>query len=255
MHDIVYILGNGSKWNDNELRYSLRSLEKHFKHGRVFIVGALPEWLQNVIHIDVQDSFEYSDGGKMRNAIKKIRAACKSEDISDSFVLMNDDFYFLKDCPEIMPYSLGTVQDMIDRHRTKKGYYFNALRGTMHFIQRQGIETPIGYGIHYPIVYEKEKFLQMTVGIDMRQIAYSWRTIYGNIFNIGNVKREDTKIHCFEDFEEFLKREETTDFLSSSDRVVLIPQFQEWIRKRFPEPSKYERNRTDRHALQRFPAL
>ena len=29
--DIVYCLGNGSKWDNNELRYSLRSVERYCK--------------------------------------------------------------------------------------------------------------------------------------------------------------------------------------------------------------------------------
>ena len=38
--DVVYILGKGSVWKDNEIRYSLRSIEKHLTgFDRVFIVG------------------------------------------------------------------------------------------------------------------------------------------------------------------------------------------------------------------------
>lgn len=249
--DVVYILGNGSKWNDNELRYSLRSLDKHFEHDRVFIVGECPDWLQNVIHIEAVDSFPYSDGGKMRNAIRKIRTACKDGRISDSFVLMNDDFYFLKDTPEILPYTLGTIQETLDRHTTKKGYYYNALKGTMHFLQRHGIKEPMSYGAHYPIVYDRQKFLRMTNGVDFSTVAYSWRTIYGNFFRIGSVERKDTKIHSEATMNEFLDRADPGDFLSSSDDVVLRPAFQEWLDNRFPQQSQYERVRVDRKALSR----
>jgi len=38
--DVVYPLSNGSHWDNNELRYSLRSLEKYALNlGRVFVVG------------------------------------------------------------------------------------------------------------------------------------------------------------------------------------------------------------------------
>ena len=43
--DIVYILGNGSKFNNEEIRYSLRSLEKFVNFDRVFIVGECPKFL------------------------------------------------------------------------------------------------------------------------------------------------------------------------------------------------------------------
>jgi hypothetical protein len=238
--DIVYILGNGSQWDDNELRYSLRSLEKHFKHRNVFIVGVLPKWLQNIIHIDIQDSFPYPNGGKLKNAVRKIRAACKNKRLSNDFVLMNDDFFFLRDCSEIKPFSLGTIQESLDRHKTKKGYYYKALFGTMNVLQRSGILEPLSYNVHYPFVYNKEKFLRLTAQVDWLRIAYSWRTVYGNIFKIGSDKRLDTKIHNPEDFKEFLKIENEFDFISTTDRVALNSNFQDWIAARFPNKSIYE---------------
>jgi hypothetical protein len=55
--DVVYPLGTGSVWQDNELRYSLRSLEKNFPDlGRVYVVGHKPDWLGNVEHIPFGDS-------------------------------------------------------------------------------------------------------------------------------------------------------------------------------------------------------
>lgn len=249
--DIVYILGNGSRWNNNELRYSLRSLEKHFPHRNIFIVGEFPYWLRNVNHIDVNDAFPYSDGGKLRNAVRKIRAACKDERISDQFVLMNDDFFFLENATEIKPYSLGTMQNTIDRHVTHKGYYYEALVRTKRYLQNCGIENPTCYAIHYPIVYDKKKFLEMTDGLDLMQAGYAIRTIYGNLFNIGKVERKDVKISSESALMDFLQAEDKGDFLSTGDGIALHSRFQEWIDFRFPDQSKYEQHRTDRYANSR----
>jgi hypothetical protein len=86
-------------------------------------------------------------------------------------------------------------------------------------------------------VYEKAKFLQMTETIDWLEKAYSWRTIYGNLFKIGDVGRLDPKVSTAEGFETF----NVKDFLSISDNLALDEKFQEWIAGRFPETSKYEK--------------
>ena len=54
---VVYVLGTGSKWKNYELLYSLRSIEKNLKgFTDVVIVGELPSWIQNVIHIPLTSS-------------------------------------------------------------------------------------------------------------------------------------------------------------------------------------------------------
>ena len=57
--DIVYIIGSGSKWQDNELRYSLRSIEKFGGNfGEVYIVGdRLPPFIDpsTVRYLPVKD--------------------------------------------------------------------------------------------------------------------------------------------------------------------------------------------------------
>jgi hypothetical protein len=238
--DVVYLLGSGSPWDNNEIRYSLRSLV-HLPHDKVFVVGERPEWLQNIIHLDVRDNFAYLNGGKFRNVIQKIRAACQDERVSESFVLMNDDFFFLTDTTEIKPYANGTLESMIEQYPDKKSQYYNALVRTKQFLQKQGIEQPINYAVHYPIIYEKKKFLQMTDDIDWLEKGYSWRTIYGNLFDIGRLDREDPKVSsAIAFFKKFAEQKDVGDFLSISDNLALLPEFQKWIAERFPNKSLYE---------------
>lgn len=229
--DFVYILGSGSKWFNNEIRYSLRSL-KYVKHGKVFIVGNFPDWIRNAIHIPAVDSYEH----KLKNAIHKIRTACKDPRVSEKFVLMNDDFIFLRPHPQIIDYTLGTIRTAIENHSTKEGYYFNALGSTRDVLQQAGIDDPINYEVHYPIVFEKKKFLAMTDALAWDEMGYLFRSIYGNIYGLGNRKREDTKIYSIKDLSQFTDK----DLISTSDRVVLFHQFQKFIEKKFPEPSQYE---------------
>lgn len=241
-NDIVYILGSGSKWDDNELRYSLRSVEKYFPHRKVFIVGERPDWLQNIIHLKVPDGFANVNGGKFKNVIRKTIAACVHEDVSDNFVLMNDDFFFLDYCNEIKMYSMGTLQQQIEKYGpNERNQYRNALIRTMRFLAKKGIENPLSYAVHYPISYNKSGFLAMMTNIDWLEASYSWRSIYGNLFNTEVIERADTKVSSPEALEAFLEREDKGDFLSISDNVALDPRFQKWIQEQFPEPSFYEK--------------
>lgn len=237
--DIVYVVGSGSKWDNNELKYSLRSLE-NFPHKNVIIVGVLPEWAKNIIHIDVQDNFADINGGKYRNVVRKIRAACQDERISDEFVLMNDDFFFLEPVEKIEPYTNGTIQSLIDYYEDPRHQYSNALIRTNKLLLERGIEKPMSYAIHYPIVYDKKKFLQMTDDMDWLEKGYSWRSLYGNLFKIGDVGRNDPKINSALTFMTFLNKKYQGDFLSISNNVALFPPFQKWIDERFPNKSNYE---------------
>ena len=96
MSDVIYVLGTGSRWHNNEIRFSLRSLEKNLMgFRRVFVVGECPGFLQNVIHIPATDIFNpqvNADG----NIINKVLTACADERISDDFLFINDDHLVLK---------------------------------------------------------------------------------------------------------------------------------------------------------------
>ncbi len=238
MTDVVYVVGTGSKWGNNELRYSLRSLE-HFPHRNVVIVGELPEWCQNVIHIDQPDMFANVHGGKYKNVMKKTLAACQDDRVSENFVLMNDDFFFLQDCTEIKPYSIGSLEVQIDQYTNdNRNQYGNALLRTKRILHSEGILNAASYAIHYPIVYNKQKFVAMTEKFDWLAKPASWRTIYGNLYFESPIYRDDPKINNEDQFEIFLKL--GNDFLSTSDSVVLLPKFQNWLAERFLNKSMYE---------------
>lgn len=212
----------------------------------MFIVGELPDWVQNVEHIDVQDVYANVRGGKFKNVVRKMRGACLDQRVSESYVLMNDDFFFLKDSEEIFPYTVGSLEKMIELHSARYGddgrnQYTNILIRTLDFLRKKkGISEPVSYAIHYPIVYNKAKLLELTDEIDWLEKPVSWRIIYGNVLNIGNIEREDPKVSSEDALERFLAKDDKGDFLSISDNVALNKKFQNWIEERFPEKSKYE---------------
>ena len=81
----IYTVGDGSKYDDKELRYSLRSVEK-YTDADVILVGHKPSWYQGEYH-------EVKDGDNAYvNKWRKITFACW---LVDEFIQMDDDFILL----------------------------------------------------------------------------------------------------------------------------------------------------------------
>lgn len=235
-HDIVYILGTGSKWFNNEIRYSIRSLEKNLKNrGRIFIVGEWPHFLdtKRVIHIPAVDPAHH----KLLNAMHKIRLACIDRRVSEEFILMNDDFFFLKSTDKITHYNMGTLKEGEENHRTKTGYYYRAIKETIEYLEKAGVKDPVSYELHYPMVINKEKFLEVIEPLYYAQKPVLFRSVYGNIYPTRSAKREDTKIYDLEDFKKMGK----PDLISTDNKVCLEPEFQFWLRGKFSKKALCEK--------------
>lgn len=63
---------------------------KNLKHDNLWVVGEKPNWYTgNFIHVPAVAT-------KYTNARRNLERICASSEISDSFILMNDDFYVMK---------------------------------------------------------------------------------------------------------------------------------------------------------------
>jgi len=233
--DFVYILRTDPRFYKNDdIKYSLRSLDKNFKgKGKVFIVGGKPNWINvnTVTHIYAEDK----ERNKLVNAINKILIACKDKRISEDFILMNDDFLFLKETNDIKSYNIGTIEEMKRNHRTKGGYYYKAICDTLEILQSKNMST-ISYEAHYPIVINKNNFIKTIK--ETGKIAYLFRSFYGNRYIKESKKIKDFKVFNHHQFFKGKERE----FMSLSDEIEKYPSIKEWYSRIFKEKSKYERS-------------
>ena len=231
--DIVYILGSGSKWDDNEIKYSLRSL-KFFEHRNVFVIGEKLDWFSDkIIHIPATDS----EMTKFKNARKKLKIAVNDPRISDDFVLMNDDFYFWREVKEIKPYHRGKIRDVVNSLHKKHGNIsFIATLRLMGRIHKHGYD----YSVHYPFVYNKEKLKKVISDCELYKTNILIRTHYGNLFHRNNPKlqRKDVKIHNYEDIDKVFK--DKPEVISTGDHVVLDEKMQKKLKNKFRKKSEYE---------------
>lgn len=150
---VIPLVKNGSRWGDKELRYALRSVEKHLTgYGDIFIIGYCPPWLQNVIHIPATDGDKIYE--KERNIYSKILLACEDKRVSEDFLFMNDDHFLLQDfeAAKFPFYSYGFLSDYL--HRVDP--YQQTLQNTFDLIGDH-----LFFDIHCPILYKKSNFIAM----------------------------------------------------------------------------------------------
>jgi len=177
--DVVYICRPGE---NEELRYSLRSLS-NLPHGNVWVAGDAPDWYTgNLIKLK-------QSGNKYENARNNLRALCDDNRISDTVVLMNDDFYVVRPIDSVPTLHGGEVYDKIARHAAyaPDSPYVALLWDTLHILAGRGVSTSLDYALHVPMVMDRNKLA------DLLHYAGSYRILYGNIYGVGGEYSHDVK--------------------------------------------------------------
>jgi hypothetical protein len=263
---------NGSKWE--ELRYSLRSLESHFKTDFiVYVVGDRPEWIQNVIHIPYEREV-IDQEPSLHNALmmlhKFLITRITNDELhelrtnytkpptgfgtavgaQDLFVRMYDDIYFLKD---------RTVEDLMVTRivRTKEeakaitaggGKWRQQVKDACGLLERKGYD---GYmtETHCPEVFSARLMRHIFRMFDLPKNKLLTSTIYYNVFPYKNGlvdKKTERALFYGEDTAySYLSRniESTCEgkyFLNHND-AGLNEELKEFIKGRFTEKSRFEK--------------
>ena len=180
--DLVYICRNGE---NEELRYSIRSAVKNLPHDKIWVVGGKPDWYTgNYIKVSQTRS-------KYVNARNNLKTICASEDISDSFILMNDDFYIINKVDSVPYMYSGTLDTKIKiREDLFTGNsYITLLRQTLSILSRRSKNPILDYELHVPMVMEKKKLFKVL------KFSGLWRSAYGNMFEVGGIKVKDVKVY------------------------------------------------------------
>lgn len=227
MTDIVYVLGKGSKLNDFEIKMSLRSVEKNMTNYRnVYVVGECPEFLQNVVHIQCPDRGQVSDF----NIMAKITEACETKTISEDFLFLNDDHFILKpfQADKFPFYHSGDLSEYISKRGNDE--YGRRAQNTYNHLKNQGLPTK-HFDIHTPILYNKEKFLNLVSALDWNQKTYIIKSLYANSLKIEGEQIEDHKYN----------NPPTKDVGVYSTYPNLRASVTRFLTEQFPKSSKYEK--------------
>lgn len=237
MHDIVYLIRPGE--NNEEFRHSLRSLEKNFpNHGTIWIVGYCPLWINKE---NVRVIYKTQVRQKWVNTDNNLKVACRHPDISDDFILMNDDFFIMQPIDEIPRLNRGSISEVIKQHEGKSNSeaYAWSMRHTTVLLQKMGIKDPLSYELHVPMIINKEKYLEAVAirnKLEPTVGRINKRTLYGNYVGYGGETIEDVKISYVNG--KNLPKDST--FISTNDESFKFGTIGHRIREAFNKPCRYE---------------
>lgn len=229
-YDVVYILKNNIQ--DDELIYSVRSVVKNFPYNKIWFVGGTPE------HIvpDHQVEFHQLGATKYERARDTWKLICQNDEITESFWLFNDDFFVMDRVADMSPVCSGSLYRHIEKLKRKHNgstNYSERLLRTMKILQKRNYDI-LDYELHIPMLINRDKGIQLLMRYPYEG---AFRSLYGNIYYHHAKIEPDVKI---------VGVDVTPDpdrhnvFISTSDESFRHGIVGEYIRKKFPEPCKYE---------------
>ncbi len=214
---VMYPLTNTLDYR--ELKYSLRSVEKHLTGYEVVIVGEqMPDWITGVTWIHVPDI-------KMRKQLSIKKNIVAALNYSDRIFFMNDDIFLLQ---ETNPYHYP--------------YYFNGSlkpqteAGTMQLINELKVlgKPTDHFDIHTPIVYKKD-FIEVVENFTDDTVI---KSMYANY--LGKIGTPLTDMKISRPVAPEAIRLSIRDRPCFSTGMGGLGSALQVLQELFPEPSKYE---------------
>jgi hypothetical protein len=231
-HDIVYLLKDGP---NEELRFSLRSVEKNFPHRIVCFAGGRPIGLEPDIQIDVQQD----QGSKWNNTRKNLLEAVRNDRLTPDIWLFNDDFFIMGAYQgsglEFDGELKKHILEIEGRHNGNHTTYTLRLRQLCKTLAKAGIHTPRNYAIHRPMLINREKAQRI---LETYSEEPMFRALYGNLTATEDNPGKPAK-NC--KVTPWLRPAyELSDIISTEDQCFERDAVGRYIRERFTEPSRWE---------------
>jgi hypothetical protein len=246
LYDFVYIVKESE--DNNELRYSLRSLYKFYPNNKIWIVGYKPTWIQNVNYISVKQDQE----NKWKNSVINIIEACKSKEISDDFILMNDDFVILKEIKSIntvINANLGSLDYNIEKFSKDPDEWTEAFTNLKILLQDLNISEPYySYEAHLPLLINKQEFLKIINLPKVQEFMNTpnvlhKRSLYKNIIKPQNTETLLFDVKTHKENDDIVARLSICGWISVYNNQINNPKFPKLnfiLKDNFPIPCKYE---------------
>lgn len=225
-NDIVYILKE--TLDTDELRYSLRSVEANFPHRFVWFVGGQPAGFKP----DRALPHQQTGANKWEMIRSSMLRVAQERDLTDDFFLFNDDFFVMKPPPK--PFVNYTDKSLAWRIGELKetymilNHYGRTLLKAKEELKIQGHPTD-NFEVHLPMLFEKALIPSI-----LKCSSPQMRSIYGNINRVEHIQHDDVKIYDFDTVPD------DPDYLSTTDKTFTQGKVGEYIRKTFPNPSRFE---------------
>jgi len=241
MTDVVYVLGRGSGWGNNELRYSLRSLEKNLIDlGTVFVIGERPNWLTGVVHHHFPDAHIC----KERNIMIKLAYACGHPDLGRKFLHVHDDHFMMapmwgKDIPYWRGGSLDSLADS-SRRKAPGNHWVDAVQNTFNVLAARKLTTH-NFDLHLPMTFDKIAYPETMDLYDWANTPRGFvvKSLYANTLGIKGVYSRDVKINVRLDMKSAVVWLKGKPFFSVGNGGLHL-RFKELLAALYPTPSRFE---------------
>lgn len=232
--DVVYVVRPGE---NEELRYSLRSLAANLPHGRVFIVGSVEPWLQNVVAVELPPLND-----KFANQRQSLEAAVARPDLSDPFILFNDDHFVITPLETVEILHLGPWPEYRDREMergtTLANSWWRSVYATAVWMGEQGHPSATSCEAHTPLLFSKARLADVLARYP-RDRGFCVGMTY-DLTGAGGSGRRGTNVKC-ETGRDFRMKLGKEPYLSSNDGPWAEGVVATYVKRLFPEPSCYER--------------
>lgn len=192
------------------LKYSLQTARENLEFDDIYIVGEKPD------EIEAKEILTYDPYlNPIKNVLAKLQVVIDS-DVSENFIWMNDDFYIFGEYDEIPYYHKGKIKD-----QEKDDYWKYRIPNLLkHFPEGRFFEA------HFPIVFNKNKLLELIDEFGVREIAQgAHRSYYCNYHGIEGEYTEDYKAYT----KDQLRRD--VPFLSTTDELEQTPEFEQLFKE------------------------
>ena len=247
MIDIVIPLGTESRWQDNELRYTLRAIEKYLTGYRdIYIIGHPRKWLKEKTKVKVDNCSvtypgvtfipaEDNHTEKQRSIYQKILKAAKDDRITGTFAMWNDDHYLLQplEITNIKYWYYSTVERL---GQLSGGTYQRICINSNNYLMSKGYGNR-NFDIHTPILFEKEKFVQLEA--ENWSLEHIIKSLYCNRWGIEGEEMRDLKFGKPFRREEIRAAIQNRLWFSISEHGT-NDAMKDILAELYPEKSKYE---------------
>ena len=225
--DVVYILKR--ELDTEELKYSLRSVDKNFAINRVWFIGGQPKGFRNVVRLQ----HEQIGNCKWELIRSSMWKAVNAEDLTEEFFLFNDDFFVMKpvDTDSFINFVDGTLSRRIDELHTEHG--MNPYCRTLFKLEQELLtmhEPTMNFDVHLPMLMNKEQVKATLYKCSSPQM----RSAIGNLNRLPFVVHNDVKVYDLES----VPVDET--YLSTNDDTFNKGKVGKYIRETFATKSRFE---------------
>lgn len=249
----------------NELKFSLRSVEKNFSGPvEVWIVGDKPNWYcGNCLPIPPYDSKLILP---RQDRAKKLWRVVEEPSIDNEFLWMMDDIYFLRTVDLDLfriPWFRGALSpDQIEQKRPKTEWERQKLL-TWQTLKDNG-RPLFDFGTHLPQIYQKDNLRILFEKYGLRDAPYVDDILYGNEFlserlveellktdsqdslnrikttgNVNRIQYRETGRPTLSGLQKRAARKQSRVF-NHVDKSY-TPTVEQFLMEKFPNPSRWEK--------------